>query len=184
MRDTYVYYFQAEFPGHTTKNHIVTVPKRPELLIEEVVDADGTVTPGKQRWLPLLTKYFWPEEVQDEAADLFKALAFMYGEGAEAFKDATSPEEVMTKVSSQLGKGTLQLYHKQTGTLVEEWKLKGLWPHMVNFGELCYSTRADVEIEITWRFFEAQYTSHKGKEWNARTDLTTPSAQNSLTTIG
>ncbi len=184
MRDTYDYYFQAEFPGHVTKNHHVTVPERPELLIEEIVDPNGAKRPGKQRWLPLLTKYFWPEEMQDESADLFKALAFMYEEGAIAFKDSNSPEDVMTKVASKLGKGILQRYHRQSGKVIEEWVLKGLWPHMVNFGELCYSTRADVEIEVTWRFFDAQYTSHKGDVWKEGTGLTTPSAQNSLTTIG
>ena len=160
MQDSYRYFFQATFPGHTTKNHLVTMPKRPELLIEEIVDSDGSKRPGKTRWLPLTVKYFWPEETPDESTDLFQALADIYGFGAVHLKESKSPDELMSKIATHLGSGVLSRYHKQSGTMIEEWRLKGLWPHSVNFGEMCYSTRADIEIEIVWRFTDAEYVTN------------------------
>lgn len=157
MRDTYRFYFQAAFPGHTTELHHVQVPDRPCLVLEETIDADGTVTPGKGVWKPLLVKYFWPEEEPNGGQDLFKVLAEYYQLGATAFKEAKTPEELMTEVADKLGTGTLLSYHKQTGRLVEKWTLGGLWPHTVDFGELCYSSRADVEINVAWRFLSAKY---------------------------
>ena len=185
MRDTFIYYFQAEFPGHTTKNHPVKVPDRPCMVVEELVDPDGTKKPGKTRWLPLRVEYFWPEEIPSEFPDICPIMVECYKIGVDAFTEARTPDELMAAVGPRLGKGTLQRYHKQSGTMIEEWHLKGLWPHTIDFGELCYSSRADVEINIVWRFFEATYTDHrKGDECPNSTEITTPTPINSISTTG
>lgn len=133
------------------------------MLVEELVDPDGTKRPGKTRWLPLRVEYFWTEETPDKFSDICPILSKCYELGSEAFKTAKTPEELMKSVAGQLGKGILQRYHKQSGTMIEQWVLKGLWPHTVDFGELCYSTRADMEINVVWRFFEAEYTKNEIK---------------------
>lgn len=184
MRDTYIYYFQAKFPNHTTKNHQVQVPERPSMLVEEIVDPDGTKRPGKTRWRPLRVEYFWPEEIPSEFPDICPILVNCYEIGAEVFKTAKDPDDLMKSVACKLGEGVLQRWHKQSGTMIEEWTLKGLWPHTVDFGELCYSSRADVEINIVWRFLEATYTKHERKECPSSTEITTDTPVNSIRTIG
>ncbi len=39
----------------------------------------------------------------------------------------------------------------QHGELVEHWRFGGLWAESINFGYLDYSTRADVEIQVSWK---------------------------------
>jgi hypothetical protein len=36
-----------------------------------------------------------------------------------------------------------------------------LWPHYVNFGDLCYSSSDEVEVEIGWRYMNATKEKHE-----------------------
>lgn len=60
------------------------------------------------------------------------------------------------EITQMLGKGTLTLY-SGIGDLLEKWTFDKMWPHSVNFGDLCYSSDPTVDLEITWRFKECQY---------------------------
>lgn len=148
--------FTAQFPEAKIPTFFVKVPERPRIQIDEILQPDGTYTPGKQRWLPMLTVFNIPEGHDEDFSCLFKMLSKYYELGAKAFKTATTPDEVMESVKGQLGNAKLTMVDL-LGNVREAWTLRAVWPDSVNFGELCYSSSADMDIDITWRFMNVNY---------------------------
>lgn len=84
-----------------------------------------------------------------ELQPLFNILAEFYDFGAEYFRNGElSGEDVAKKIESQLGE--LWLGNRTKSTY--GYHFIGVWPHSVNFGELCYSSDPSVDIEVTWKY--------------------------------
>ncbi len=106
------------------------------------------------KWQPLKTVLLIPDgyqvEEDSEIAKLYAVLAKVYDLGGDTFQkmQVDDPKAVLDEVAPLLGTATM------TSDSVE-WTLEGLWPHQINFGDLCYSTSSEMEIEVLWRFFNA-----------------------------
>lgn len=89
----------------------------------------------------LITKFFDANKEEH----LLNMLAEFYAFGANYFRNENlSGEDVAAKLRLQLGEIWLNNKH-----------YTGVWPHSVNFGELCYSSDDTVDLEITWKFKDA-----------------------------
>lgn len=100
----------------------------------------GIDTKGEKDWYP---------------KKLFELIADFYRFGGELFSD---PAAELEHIEGKLGEIDLTLYDGCGGRL-ETWKLSGCWPHSVNFGELCYSSSDEIDIEVTWGYKEIEYVS-------------------------
>jgi len=113
----------------------------------------------------------------DDTPELFAMMAAFFNFGGKIFGE----EGVMlSEVATMLGTLKLELQvpgcekcpHCQQllmnkifmggGPLetIEEWNFTECWPHAVNFGELCYSSNEEVDLEITWKYRTGEYV-HK-----------------------
>ena len=104
---------------------------------------------GKTFWSPLVTIIHCPDGHENDPrhAEMIKplwdALSYFYGFGAELFASG-EPEKNLYKIGSAMGSGTL------SGD--KTWEFTGIFPMSVNFGDLCYSTTSDMDLEVTWRY--------------------------------
>lgn len=140
-----------------------------------------------EHWTPLITTFMYdsahetPEDKQLNE-QLFAVLAQFYQTGANIFERTDfTPDQLGAAVGPMLGEGSLKLLMpsppscpncdhplpytiglggSRTWKPIDEWKLIGLWPHSINFGELCYSSSTEVEIEVTWRYKVAEHIPH------------------------
>jgi len=119
------------------------------------VGLDKTTTDITQPFKSFTTTYY-SVSINEGADKLYKLIALYYDFGSIAFSESKSSKEVMEKTAGNLGKGTLIL-HDGCGQPLEQWKFTDLWPQSVNFGELCYSSTDEVNIEVTWRFLDMAY---------------------------
>ena len=108
------------------------------------------------------TRYFGIDvkEKQDwYPEELFSVLADFYSFGTELFSE---PGVHLEHIKDKLGQLDLVLYDG-CGTTLETWRLKGVWPHAINFGELCYSSSSEIDIEVTWGYKDVEYISANPK---------------------
>lgn len=76
-------------------------------------------------------------------------LAQFYDFGAKYFANGkVSGEDVAAKLTHQLG----EIYLGNTDKSTYSYHYTGVWPHSVNFGELCYSSDPSFDLEITWKY--------------------------------
>jgi hypothetical protein len=155
----YRWKFSADFPGATLAEQFVKIDERPTLHIVEKENSDGSFRIEKQSWAPLVTTFYdpgttGPQELKCDLTGLYTLLAGFYDFGACLFK-TDDPSEKLEEIKDRLGTGKITMYDGETP--IEIWELRGLWPHSVNFGDLCYSSSDETEIEITWRFKECSY---------------------------
>jgi hypothetical protein len=148
----YRWLFSAEFPGANLSQRVVKIQERPVLHIVEKENSDGSFRIEKQSWKPFVTTFY--DVGDDEMKDLYMLLASFYEFGAGLFK-TEDPSEELEKIKHTLGSGKVIMCDGDTP--IEEWTFNGLWPHSVNFGDLCYSSSPEVELEVTWRFKECGY---------------------------
>lgn len=127
------YYFEADFGSNNLKDFV-------QLRDGEPTDKE------------IHTVFISPEIGTTERI-LFQILADFFYFGADVFKAWKSVDEMEEKVRKMLGTGKLTMYNN-VGEAMKEWQFKGMWPHSVNFGELCYSTDSTVELDVTWRYQE------------------------------
>jgi hypothetical protein len=94
----------------------------------------------------------------DHGMPFLNLLAQFYKFGWETFQQWSEGgvENMESEISQMLGQGVLTLY-SGIGEVMEKWTFDKMWPHSVNFGDLCYSSDPTVDLEITWRFKECQY---------------------------
>jgi len=114
----------------------------------------------KTGWEPLTftVRCEGPAE-NDLGTPFLHLLAQFYKFGWETFRDwhQNGIENMEHEISQMLGTGTLTLY-SGLGEVMESWTYKYMWPHSVNFGDLCYSSDPTIDLEITWRFKECLHT--------------------------
>jgi len=80
---------------------------------------------------------------------IYNMLAEFYDFGAKYFREGNlSGEDVAAKLTHQLGE--IYLGNPQKSTY--NYHFSGVWPHSVNFGELCYSSDPSFDLEITWKY--------------------------------
>lgn len=149
----YRWTFEADFPGGRLVPHFCKISERPTLQIVEKENSDGSYRIEKHAWAPLVTTFF--DAQPDDLKDLYSLLAKFYDFGALLFKE-DDPSEKLEQIKDSLGVGKIIMYDG-CGNPLEEWEMRGLWPHSVNFGDLCYSSSSEIDIEITWRFKECSY---------------------------
>lgn len=147
----YKFGLSVTFPGTEIAEFPVTIENRPSLNLVEKENRDGSFTIEKQAWSPLVTSIF-DEGVEPSPifADIYKLLGKFYDFGAYLFK-TDNPSEELEKIKDSLGTGKVVVYSLK-GVPLEEWTFTGMWPHSVNFGDLCYSSSSEIEIQITWRY--------------------------------
>ena len=74
--------------------------------------------------------------------ELMMVFAEFYQFGADYFENGKlSGDDVAAKLRNHLG----QIW-------LDQWHFESVWPHSVNFGELCYSSDPTINLEITWKF--------------------------------
>jgi len=79
----------------------------------------------------------------NKTQSLFGIFVDFFKFGADYFeKGKVNGEDVAAKIKHQLGEIWLD----------DRWHFSGVWPHSVNFGEMCYSSDPTVDLEVTWRF--------------------------------
>jgi len=111
--------------------------------------------------------------VQSTCPDLFEILGGFYKFGSDLF---TEEGKMLEEIAQYMGSATLDfqvtvapkcpncnhslgLFFGSSGPLetIERWSFSGVWPHSVNFGELCYSSSEEIDLEITWRYKTCEY---------------------------
>lgn len=108
-----------------------------------------------------LTTIYVSEEVTD-FKDLYALLAAFYDFGANLFRkfETDTIPNLLYEIKPRLGSGLLH-EHDGVGNQTKSWTFMGLWPHSVNFGDLCYSSDLTVHIEVTWRFQDCHEDQHE-----------------------
>jgi len=144
--------------GVTVPANFVKLAARPNISIDEVeinyLNAK-TWIPGKASWETITVTYY---DVAGSAnLPLWSWLASVY--------DYTNPVQLnMGSARADYGgSGTLILYDG-CGNPLERWLLNDMWPQAVNFGELDYSSSEEVDIEITLRYSNVQFTNLCGSQ--------------------
>lgn len=83
----------------------------------------------------------------ENTKNLYKILSDFFSFGSLLFSD---PKTYLAQIKDQLGTIVIETYDEQK--LTETWNLIGVWPHAINFGEMCYSSDDKMEVNITWGF--------------------------------
>lgn len=117
---------------------------RPGFKIPSKQKEDGSwEIAGPCEWEPIITKIHIPEN--EDFKPLFDILAKIY--------DSNSS----LPVESFYFEGILDLFDEEQK--IESWHLHKLWAQSINFGYLEYSTSADLDIEISWRYSSCVYSN-------------------------
>lgn len=139
--------------GKSIGRHYVKLAARPNLSIEEqeinYLNAK-TWLPGKGTWESITVTYYDVGGV--DSGPLFTWINSVYqiSKGAQVTqKQSSNPRDYKAV-------GNLVLYDG-CGNPMERWKLFGLWPQAVNFGELDMSSSEEVTIELTLRYDAVEY---------------------------
>lgn len=98
----------------------------------------------------LVTTFSSVNEWGDEKTkSLFGIFAEFYQFGADYFeKGKLSGDDVAAKLRMHLGEIWLGNRAKSNFN----YHFMGVWPHSVNFGELCYSSDPTIDLEVTWKY--------------------------------
>lgn len=76
-----------------------------------------------------------------------------------------------TEFTASLGVVTLRLYDG-CGTLLETYTCEGVWPKLINFGDLDFSNSGETVVDVTWVYNNCKFESHLPK--NVSTDQALP----------
>lgn len=134
-----LYNIAIQFPNHYINSQV-----------EVDDDSIGLIKNKKENGL--VTTFHDPGTVDPcspELRPLFNMLADFYDFGAKYFEAGkVSGEDVAAKMSQQLG----EIWLSNRAKSQFSYHFIGVWPHSVNFGELCYSSDPSVNIEVTWKY--------------------------------
>lgn len=103
-------------------------------------------------WNPLIFTVVSEGEIDENLTTLYGILAGFYDYGSKIFSD-DNPQERFGEIQPLLGTATLT-----SADGLRIWNMEGLWFHSVNFGDLCYSSSSELEIEVTCRFQKCTFT--------------------------
>ena len=81
----------------------------------------------------------------DMSKDFFHIMAHQYSMAEAKWSLPINPEKFAEGI---MGNAKLTMYLGD-GTATEEWILTDIWFESINFGELCYSSDPNVDIELT-----------------------------------
>lgn len=159
----YRWTFELKWGGQATGKNFVKVASRPNLTIEEteINYLHGKMwIPGKASWETITVTYYDVSRSQSGGVtNLYSWIASIYNfqdEGSDSMKQTTIQGNGNN--GGWAGIGTLIMYDG-CGTPLEQWVLKGVWPSAVNFGDLDYSSSEEATVELTLRYYQAQYTN-------------------------
>lgn len=113
----------------------------------------------KNGWSPFSTTFLC--ENAESYPELMRMLYSFYNFGATVFSDWESLQKMEENISPLLATGTLRK-HIDSEITTDIWNFKHLWPHSVNFGDLCYSSDPTIHLEITWRAKEVEHIINSG----------------------
>lgn len=132
----YDYTFEATFPHGTIEPFRLLAAKPTKSLYH------------KSGWYPLVTTFHsaGTDPMEPQVTQLLQLLGGFYRYGGELFEKF---KDMANGMDEDIGKmmGEIRLTG-QEGV----WIFKEVWPHAVNFGDLCYSSDPAMDIEVTWRF--------------------------------
>lgn len=153
--------------GDPIPETIVKLAARPNLTIEEteINFLHGkTWIPGKGTWETITVTFYDAVglETGGGTAGLFGWLATVYnftdpGGLHQSSKVGNGAGGLFGGGGGYGGKAVLNLYDG-CGTVMETWELEHVWPQVVNFGELDYSSSEEATIELTLRYTNVTYT--------------------------
>ena len=161
----YRWTFGARWGGQDIPTAFVKVANRPNLTIEqtEINYLHGKMwIPGKGTWETLTVGYY--DMGGTDAAQmqsLWNWLVSIYDFTNAASLKQTSKRGNDGNDSGWAGVGTLTMYDG-TGTEMEHWTLKNMWPATINFGDLDYGSSEVATIDLTLRFSEAEWVPSCG----------------------
>ena len=134
------FYFSVDFPDNKKIEKIYLEGTFP---IPDVSYKNG--------WTPFTTKFhYYADKEKYKFHDEFvmPLLSNLYSYGAEFFKDPMGNWESM---KGKLGKALLEINE------FDFYEIDGVWLHSINFGDLCYSSDPEFDIEVTWRFLNCRH---------------------------
>ena len=89
------------------------------------------------------------ETISPQERELLSIFAEFYDFGAKYFENGKlNGEDVAAKLRHQLG----EIWLGNRAKSKYNYHFTGVWPHSVNFGELCYSSDPTVNLEVTWKY--------------------------------
>jgi hypothetical protein len=148
---------EATFPAGKLEPTFIKLNARPKIPLKEQV-----YNPDNPTWESITTTFI-DVPSSDQNWPLWKILASVY-EFSKPPVDGVikpPPESVSgelklkflcPKFDNMFSRNEIEHWEE-----IEEWTLKNVWPILINFGELDYSTSDQYNIEITWRYNEIVY---------------------------
>lgn len=131
----------------------VTVASRPSITFDETeinhLNAK-TWIPGKGTWDTITVSYL--DVAHEEMRNLWNWLATVYN-----FTDPVKLHQAEKRDWDATG--VLNMYDG-CGTLIEGWELQHMFPQVINFGDVDYSSSDIAMIELTLRFSDVRYRSY------------------------
>ncbi len=102
----------------------------------------------------LITSFHVTDGNDEITKPIMNLLADFYQFGADYFEHGKlNGDDVAAKLRHQLGEIYLGNPEKST----YNYHYTGVWPHSVNFGELCFSSDPSFDLEITWKYKKLQH---------------------------
>jgi hypothetical protein len=156
----------------------VKLAARPNLSIEETeinfLNAK-TWIPGKGSWNTITVTYLDVANVAGSTVkpespgspdNIYKWLASVYDFRGKAAGATPGQLNNGSRRRDYAAVGVLKLYDG-CGGILETWLLEDMWPTEVNFGDLDYASSDNVEIELTLRYSNVEYTPGCGATFPA-----------------
>lgn len=168
----YRWTFEVEWNGQKIGKNFVKLASRPNLTIEEteINYMHGKMwIPGKASWETITVTYYDVSKAQNNGiTGLYSWLASIYNFqdlGQKQMQQTTIQGDGTTGSDGWAGNALLMMYDG-CGNELENWRLKGVWPSAVNFGDLDYSSSEEVTVELTLRYYQAIYENKCGNKPN------------------
>jgi hypothetical protein len=150
--------------GDKIDEYFVKLASRPNVTIEEteINFLNGKMyIPGKATWETITVTYYDIGNAGKGIVGLYTWLANVYDFTNPTKLQQSSKRGISGSGGGYAAEGLLNLYDG-CGNSMETWKLFGLWPQAINFGELDYSSSEEVTIELTLRYDKVLYINECG----------------------
>lgn len=144
--------------GGFVPGYFVKTASRPDISIEETEINflnEKTWIPGKATWEAITVTYY--DVATGDNIGLWNWLASVY--------DFTNPacRHMNSKRRDYAGSGRLWLLDG-CGNPLEAWWMNDMWPTSIKFGDLDYASSDTVDIEVTLRYSQVEYTNFCGPQ--------------------
>lgn len=140
----------------------VKLASRPNISFDETelnfLNAKAWI-PGKASVETMTVTYLDVSAKRPEAQALYAYLGSVYSFQADGTKGFD--RKMGSSVGDYTTAGDLVMYDG-CGTPIETWHFEDLWPQVINFGDVDYTSSDTCDIELTFRYSQFTYTSHCG----------------------